>query len=143
MEDGVPSEEAEEVLRRLHAALAGQQARLASEAVRRILARGGERLDQFLQIVQASDLAGLAQVLDDELLAFLRELLSQPVSPTPEALDLFEELARAYPVVSEEQVDAVVHTLRQLLSEQLASQRAADPSRAAAFRLASTPPPAP
>lgn len=143
MEDSVPSEEAQEVLRRLQAALARQQARLASEAVRRILARGGERLEQFLQIVQASDLAGLAQVLDDDLLAFLRELLSEPVSPTPEALDLFEELARAYPTVSEEQVDAVIRTLRQLLTQQLASQRAADPSRAAAFRLASVPPPPP
>ncbi len=141
MEDGIPTEEVEDVLRRLQAALARQQARLASEAVRRILARGDERLEQFLQIVQASDLTGLAQVLDDDLLVFLQELLSQPVAPTPEALDLFEELARAYPTVSEEQVDAVIDTLRRLLTEQLASQRAADPSRAAAFRLAAEPPP--
>ena len=142
MENGAPSEETEEVLRRLHAALARQQARLAGEAVRRILARGGERIDQFLQIVQASDPAGLAQVLDDQLLAFLQELLSQPVSPTPEALDLFQELARAYPVVSEEQVEAVIGTLRQLLTEKLAVQRAADPAQPTTFRLASAPPPA-
>ena len=81
--------------------------------------------------------------LDDELLAFLGELLAQPVSPTPEALDLFEHLARAYPIVSEEQVEAVIETLRQLLTEQLASQRASDPSRPAAFHLASVPPSAP
>ena len=49
---------------------------LSSEAVRQILAaEKGERLERFLQVVQASDLTGLANVLDDELLAFLRELL--------------------------------------------------------------------
>ena len=142
MENGAPSEETGEVLRRLHTALARQQARLAGEAVRQILARGGERIDQFLQIVQASDPAGLAQVLDDKLLAFLQELLSQPVSPTPEALALFQELARTYPIVSEEQVEAVIGTLRQLLNEKLAVQRAADPARPTTFRLASAPPPA-
>ena len=82
MEESAPTKEADEVLRRLQAALARQQARLASEAVRRILARGGERLERFLQIVQASDMAGLAQVLDDQLLAFLRELLAEPVAPS-------------------------------------------------------------
>ncbi|MCH7510854.1 MAG: hypothetical protein IIB19_00650 [Chloroflexi bacterium] len=138
LEIGVPSEETEEVLRRLQAALSRQQARLANQAVRRILARGGERIEQFLKIVQASDLTGLAQVLDDELLAFLSELLAQPVSPAPAALDLLQELIRAHPTVSEEQVEAVTQTLRQLLIEQLASQQAADPSREAAIRLAAT-----
>ena len=143
MEDGVPSEEGEELRRRLGAALARQQARLASEAVRRILARGGEPIERFLQIVQASDLAGLAQVLDDKLLAFLRDLLAQPVSPAPLALDLLQELVRAHPTVSEEQVEAVTQTLRQLLSELLTSQRVADPSQPAAVRLASVLPPPP
>lgn len=138
LEIGVPSEETEEVLRRLQAALSRQQARLANQAVRRILARGGERIEQFLQIVQASDLTGLAQVLDDDLLAFLSELLAQPVSPAPAALDLLQELIRAHPTVSEEQVEAVTQTLRQLLIKQLASQQAADPSQEAAIRLAAT-----
>ncbi len=141
MEDAVPAEEAEETLRGLRAALGRQQARLASEAVRRILARGGQRIGQFLAIIQASDLAGLAQVLDDELLAFLRELLDEPLVPAPEALDLFQELVRAHPVVSEGQLDAVTETLRRLLAEQLASQHTADPSRPAAVRLASAPAP--
>ena len=143
LEDSPPIEHVDEVLRRLHAALARQHARLAGEAVHRILARGGGRIEQFLQIVQASDLAGLAQVLDEELLAFLRELLSEPVSPSSEALDLFLELARAHPTVTEEQVEAVIQTLRRLLTEKLASQQAADPSQRAALRLASAPPPSP
>jgi hypothetical protein len=140
LEDAAPVKETARVIRDLHGALATQQSRLASEAVRRILGRGGERLDLFLQIVQASDTAGLTQVLDDELLVFLRDLLAEPVVPTPEALDLFEQLARAYPVIDEAQVDAVVHTLRQLLTEAIAARRAADPAEQAAFRFASLPP---
>ena len=105
------------------------------------MARGGRRLEQFLQIVQASDLTGLAHVLDGDLLEFLRELLSEPVAPTAEALDLFEELARSHPVVSEDQIDAVSQTLRTLLTEQLAAQQEHDPTASATFRLASIPPP--
>ncbi len=141
MDDAVPTGAAEDVVRRLSAALSRQQARLASEAIRRILARGGERLEQFLQIVQAADVAGLARVLDDDMLTFLGELLAQPLSPTPEAQELFEELARAHPVVSKGQVDDVANTLRRLLSEQLESRGTADPSRPAAFPLASESPP--
>jgi hypothetical protein len=137
--DVAPAREAARTLGELHGALATQQTRLASEAVRRILARGGERIDQFLQIAQAADTAGLAQVLDDELLAFLRDLLAEPIMPTPEALDLFEQLARAYPVIDDAQVDAAVQTLRGLLTEAIARQ-AADPEQPGAFRLASQPP---
>lgn len=144
MADGAPVEDVEEVLRRLHQALSQQQARLASEAVRRTIARGRaaneeqppERIEQFLQIVQASDLAGLAQVLDDELLAFLRELLAEPVTPAPDALDLLDQLVRAHPVVSEEQVDAAAQTLRSLLIERLRSERDAHPARPPVVRLA-------
>ncbi|MDP3768426.1 MAG: hypothetical protein Q8S13_10460, partial [Dehalococcoidia bacterium] len=139
----VPDEEVEAVVRGLGEALARQQARLASEAVRRILARGGERIEQFLQIAQASDQAGLTQVLDDDdLLDFLRELLAEPAAPTPEALDLFEELARAHPLVSAQQVDAVVETLRELLTERLAAQQSTD-SAPSSFRLASETAPQP
>ncbi len=45
-----------------------------------ILVQCGAKLDRFLQIVQAADLTGLALVLDDELLAFLDELLAEPTS---------------------------------------------------------------
>jgi hypothetical protein len=74
--DEPPEPDVRETLRGLTSALSRQQARLSSEAVHQILAaERGERLERFLQVVQASDLTGLANVLDDELLAFLRELL--------------------------------------------------------------------
>ena len=140
LEDSAPGDAAAGLLHRIQTSLARQHARLAGEAVRRILARGGERLQQFLHIVQASDIAAMAHVLDDDLLAFLQELLSEPATPTPEALDLFGQLVRAHPKVSEDQVEAVVNTLRQLLIDRLAPQRAREPSQSEPFRLASDSP---
>lgn len=137
MDERVPTAEAERVLRGLRIALEQQQTRLASEAVRRILARGGERLERFLSVVQASNVAALTRILDDDLLSFLDELLSQAVSPTADALAVFDELVRAHPVVGEEQVDAAAETFRRLLAEQIAAQRSADREGAASIRLAS------
>ncbi len=124
LDDQPPSAEVDRALAGLGAALVAQQTRLAGEAVRRILDRGGERLQQFLQIVQAADVAALTQVLDDDLLSFLQELLVEP--ETPPVLDLLREIARALPVVDEEQIDADLVTLRRLLLAQLAEQRAAN-----------------
>ena len=79
-----PSEQVANVVRDVERDLGGQQVRLAGEAVRRILARGGERIERFLEIVQASDLTGLALVLDDELLAFISDLLAEPITTPAE-----------------------------------------------------------
>jgi PTH1 family peptidyl-tRNA hydrolase len=103
--DDPPSAEVDAVLRRLSRALSQQMTRLSSEAVHRILARArGERIEQFLQVVQASDLAGLASVLDDELLEFLRDLLSgEPGTGRPPVL---EGCSARFPVVAEGEVEA-------------------------------------
>lgn len=136
--DSPPQEYTQDVLRRLQRALGRQQARLASEAVRQILARrGGERIEQFLQVVQASDLTGLANVLDDDLLAFLRELLAPKAAPA----DVLEALSRAFPSVGEGNVQAVVEEFRRLLHGALENQRRSAPRRAPRVRL--RPPAAP
>jgi hypothetical protein len=132
--DQPPSAEVDAVLRRLSRALSQQMTRLSSEAVHRILARArGERVEQFLQVVQASDLAGLASVLDDELLEFLRDLLTgEPTTATPPVL---ERLRRAFPVVSESEVEAATEVFRRLLQQAISEQRRAHPDRAPAVRL--------
>jgi hypothetical protein len=108
--------------------------RLSSEAVHRILARArGERIEQFLQVVQASDLAGLASVLDDELLEFLRDLLAG--EPTTAAPPVLERLRRAFPVVSESEVEAATEVFRRLLQQAISEQRRARPDRAPVVRL--------
>ena len=73
-----------DVIESLERGLADQQTRLASKAVRMILAQGGAKLERFLQIVQAADLAGIALVLNDELLAFLDDLLAESISTPAE-----------------------------------------------------------
>jgi hypothetical protein len=119
LEDEPPTQRAQEVVRGLRDALARRQSRLAGEAIRRILARGGERIEQFLRVVQAADLTGLARVLDDELLAFLQDLLDQPAAITPDALELARELAAEHPIVRAPDIDAAVESMRRLLRERV------------------------
>jgi hypothetical protein len=71
-----PWQEAEEVQHLLEKALSQQLRRLSSKAVRRVLLQSGEaRMQEFIQVVQASQTQSLAQILDDELLGFLRRFL--------------------------------------------------------------------
>jgi hypothetical protein len=128
------STEVDALLRRLSRALSQQMTRLSSEAVRRILARArGEHIEQFLQVVQASDLAGLAHVLDDKLLEFLRDLLGgEPATGAPPVL---ERLRRAFPVVDEGEVEAATEVFRRLLEQALVEQRRARPGRPPSVRL--------
>jgi len=75
----VPSQEVVAVIEEVRRSLKEQNQRLSLRVVRRIL-RGpvDERVQQFIQVVQASDVSGLANVLDDHLVAFLREVLRGP-----------------------------------------------------------------
>lgn len=136
--DSPPEEIAQEAVRGLMRALARQQARLASEAVRQILARrGGERIERFIQVVQASDLTGLVNVLDDALLDFLSELLA----PAAVSTDVLEELSRLFPSVEEKNLDTAVEEFRRLLEAALEAQRREAPR--AAPRVLLRPPEAP
>ena len=77
LEWSIPSQE----LARLHASiesvLGEKNRRLSSLLVERILdGNSGQRLDEFLTIVQASDLSALSNTLNPELLDFLRVLLA-------------------------------------------------------------------
>ncbi len=103
-------------------ALERQHARLASEAVRRILRQGADdprgRLDRFLRVVQASDLTGLANVLDDALVAFLKALLAD-APPQVELAPVLAALAERFPEVARDDIGAVVEALRLALEHAL------------------------
>lgn len=69
-------------LARLGAAIAAllgdKNRRLSNLLVERVLqGKAGQRLDDFLKILQASDLSTLSNTLSDELVAFLRQVLGQ------------------------------------------------------------------
>ena len=73
-----PTDEVDSLAAYVREALGEQNVRLARAVVHRLLSRDDhERLDRFIQVVEVSDLSGLANVLDDELTAFLGALLRE------------------------------------------------------------------
>ena len=118
--DAAPVADARRVRQAIERGLAGQQARLAQRVVSRLLSRplAGEeaRLARFIEVVQASDLAGLAHVLDDALVDFLRGLLEAPDAED----DVLRRLAAAYPEVTDANLDAAVAEFRRLLQDDIA-----------------------
>jgi hypothetical protein len=74
-----PSREVGDTVGSIRAALREQNSRISLQVVSRILdGTRDERIDLFIKVVQSSDLSGLANVLDDQVERFLRELLAQP-----------------------------------------------------------------
>jgi hypothetical protein len=73
-----PGREGETLSGYVRQALEEQNARLARRLARRLLREGGNsRLSRFVQVVQVADLSGLAAILDDELTAFIAQLLAE------------------------------------------------------------------
>jgi hypothetical protein len=111
-----PSADARRVRQAVEHGLSTQQRRLAQRVVTRLLAQPAageeETLSRFIQVVQASDLNGLALALDQEILQFLRRLLEADVAET----DVFERLATSFPEVTLANLDSVVAEARRLLA---------------------------
>ncbi len=120
MTDPDPAVEATRAARAVRRGFAGQQSRLAREVSARIIAApradANGRIDEFIRIVQASDLAALALVLDDALVRFIDEMLAAPAPP-----DVLGQLAAAFPDVTADNTDACIDELRRLLGEALAA----------------------
>ena len=73
-----PTAEVEALSASVNEALSEQNARLARAVAHRLIKREtNERLDRFVQVVEVSDLSALANILDDELVAFLGALLRE------------------------------------------------------------------
>ena len=120
---------------RLTRALREQQERLSASAIRQVLARAdSEEVEKLVQIVQASDLAPLVQVLDDRLVAFIQELLAAErrlvVSPP-----VLQEMGRRFALVDEDQVEQVAQALADLLRDSFAQAKAQHPDKDIRLRL--------
>ncbi len=106
-------------------ALHDQQQRLASEAIRRILARSdADRMATFLQAVRAADLAPLVEVMDDDLATFVQGLLAEEETATSPS-DLLRRFADAYPTLEESDLPQAVRTFERLLRDAFAEARQA------------------
>jgi hypothetical protein len=111
-----PAADARRVRQAIERGLLTQQRRLAQRVVSRLLEQPsrneGERLARFVQVVQASDLTGLALVLDDTIVEFLRNFLD----PQPSQESVMDRLAGSFPEVTLANLDAVLGELRRLLT---------------------------
>lgn len=77
-----PTAEVNQLVAYVDEALGEQNRRLASAIAQRVLNRPGvDQIDRFIQVVQVSDLSGLAHVLDDAVVGFITDLLDQPQDP--------------------------------------------------------------
>lgn len=73
LDEDVPHRESAFVVSETERAMRAYNRTLSSEGVRQILAHPSkEQLDKFINLVQVSDLSALANILDDELVGFLR-----------------------------------------------------------------------
>jgi hypothetical protein len=77
LQEQAPRQEAALVQRDVERAMRTYNRRLSSEGARRILASPTqEQLDVFVKLVQVSDLSALANILDDQVVEFLRTFVS-------------------------------------------------------------------
>ena len=117
------------------AALELQLRRLSSEAVHKVLARSHKpRVDQFLEVLQASDTRSLTQVLDDELVSFLRSLLAEALDASYSA-KVFAPLRDKFAVLTEEEIPEAVQEFEHLLRHAVEEARQQHPNRAVQLRL--------
>jgi len=111
-----PVADSRRVRQAIERGLLTQQRRLAQRVVSRLLEQPSrnesERLARFVQVVQASDLTGLAVVLDDTILEFLREFLE----PRASQENVMERLAGSFPEITLANLDAALAELRRLLA---------------------------
>jgi len=130
MNDEPPWEDVQRMRHRLERALNQQLQRLSSKAVSQILAASGEaRVEQFLQLVQASQARSLADVLDDDLLGFLRRLLVEArvkslLSP------VFAKLQEPIPDLSEEAVEDLAEEVARVIHDAFSTSQQALPEKA-------------
>jgi hypothetical protein len=117
-------EDVQRVKRRLERAVNQQLQRLSSKAVHQILAASGEaRVEQFVQLVQASQARSLADVLDNELLGFLRRLLVEARVRSLLA-PVFAKLQEPIPDLSEEAVEDIATEVARVIHHAFSGQQA-------------------
>lgn len=127
MNDEPPWENVQRVTHRLERALNQQLQRLSSKAVSQILATSGEaRVEQFVQLVQASQARSLADILDDDLLGFLRRLLAEARVKSLLA-PVFAKLQEPIPDLSEEAVEEIAEEVARVIHDAFATSQQALP----------------
>ncbi len=126
--DGAATAQVEGLLKELDRALEAQQRQLASEAIRRVLAKSKEaQITTFLQVVQAANLAALVNVMDDNLVTFIRVLLQEEDTAVGE-FDM-RRFAHDYAALDETDVPKAVRQFEAMLRAAFDEARKANPGK--------------
>ncbi|MFQ5924936.1 MAG: hypothetical protein ACE5IE_02945 [Dehalococcoidia bacterium] len=125
----LPRREVKRFLHELKQALKEQHHRISSEAMGQILAQSGERrIDQFIKVVQTSDLSSLVNVLDDELVDFLRRLLKEAHIEIKWRPTL-SEFAERFRSLEEGEIDAAAAEFARVLRKAFAKAKGEHPGK--------------
>jgi len=133
--DSLPVEDISYLDKEVDKALREQMRRFASGVVRQILAkRANDKLTKFLQIVQGSNIAPLVDVLDDDLINYIREFLAAEGVRTEPTL-ILRSLKDQFPVVEEEKLESVVQEFRKLLQSAFVEAKKHNPGKRVTISL--------
>jgi hypothetical protein len=76
LDQSPPARRVAEILDRIERACDRQMAQLSSSAIQQVLRRSNDsRVDQFLRMIQASQMSRLRDIMDDDLVGYLRRFL--------------------------------------------------------------------
>ncbi|MCH7554054.1 MAG: hypothetical protein IIC82_08670 [Chloroflexi bacterium] len=128
MKASPPTQVVRRTLEYLDEALVQQRRRLSAEAVRQVLARPIHGLDQFLQVIQASDLKALDEVMDEDLAQFISKLLSEATVEISLS-SMLQELEGKYPEVDEAETEAYGQAVKGFLDHAVEEARKANPGK--------------
>ncbi len=131
LDQWAPVQRIDEIVTRIERARDLQMERLSSTAVQQVLRRCGDaRVEQFLKMVQASQLSSLCMLLDDDLVGYLRRFLVE--SRIGEALEpILDQLQQGVAPKVEEAKTAMRDVSQVLQRGFQATQKALPPAEPA------------
>ena len=127
LEQTAPTQRVDEVLSHIDRACHRQMARLSSSAVQQVLRNSNDaRVDQFLKVVQASQLSSLSDILDHDLIGYLRRFLVEGRIETA-LRPIFDQLQEGVTPKVDEAKTAMTEVSQVLQRAFQAAQRALPP----------------
>lgn len=128
LDQDAPVQRIDEILSRIERACARQMARLSSGALQQVLRRSNDaRVERFLKVIQASQLSSLIDVIDDELVGYLRRFLVE--SRIEEALQPILDHLQAGVTPKVDDAQSAMREVSQVLQRAFqAAQRALPPA---------------
>src|SRR3990170_4951938 len=131
LDQSPPARRVDEILNRIGRGCDKQMTRLSSSAIQHVLRNSSDpRVDQFLKMVQASQLSSLRAVLDDDLVGYLRRFLVE--SRIQDALEpILSRIQDGVPPNVDEAQSAMRDVTRVLQRAFQSAQRALPPGETA------------